>query len=264
MKWCIVTTGADKSLNYFLQDTSQSHVETVLFGERLPSRIENQAFDIVYFRDPFNQKGYSLDEIGSTVAAVSRLYPAAYYVDGAKKLSSMMFEDKWRQYQLLGDFMPTTRLVKSGELIGSNDILKKRISSRGRGNNHGPYTDESNANDYIAQHSYEIIEEYRVFLIGGTALPNVAVRSSKNSAAARVRTIRLVPMNEELRMYVDHITKRLDAYDFLGVDVAETTEGYKLLEVNRAPQFSRYCELNGTNIALEVIKTVTERAAQRK
>lgn len=55
------------------------------------------------------------------------------------------------------------------------------------------------------------------------------------------------------------ILGELSEYDFLGFDIAQTETDLRLIEVNRSPQFKRYNEEVGVNIAMEVIRRVEER-----
>lgn len=250
MRWLIVTTESDLSIPYFSEN--MAHVDVVVYGSPLPIASE---YEVVYFRDPFNSGSYDKKTIQDTVEKVVARYPKAYFVDGIKSYDDLLIEDKWRQYEKLEAFMPSTSLLKNKNDLHGKKIAKKRISARGRDIAFIPEDIDGEVSEYILQDRLNIIREYRIFSIGSKILPIVAVKSPK-TPTARVKVQAEISTPAPLKAFTRKILTELPEYDFLGFDIAETEAGYVLIEVNRSPQFKRYNEIGKMNIALDVIRHV--------
>ena len=255
LKWLIVTTDEDRSI----ESLRQAHVDVVKYED---TKIPAAEYDVVYFRDPFNELTYNLEDIGLVVSNVTRLHEDAYFVDGCRSLDDLLFEDKWRQYQKLHMLMPHTELL-SESLKTDSKIIKQRISSRARGIYFDTDEIPHNAFDqYLIQPRLDIAVEYRVYVVcDGGVLPKVSVKSTKSEKQA-VKVLDVVDMSSKLEAFCHKVIEQLPGMDFIGLDIAELSNGdLVLIEVNRSPQFSRYDELLGTNTFSHVRYAVEQKVA---
>lgn len=261
MRWLIVTTDEDRSRDYFSWADSVRYTDAIgmLHGE----------YDVIYFRDPFNTGEYDVEYIKSTLVHIKQQYPEAVYIDAVTRYEDLLFEDKWRQYQLVGEFMPSTELfdTKSKFRAGST-IVKKRISARARDiiQTNEQLVDIA-LEEYIVQEKIDIDAEYRVYTIGNRVLPFMTQKSSK-TLDTKVKVLGVTKIDDAVAQFVQKIQAKLEDLDLLGYDIARTPTGLALIEVNRSPQFKRYNELTYTNVADElrtyIEDKITEESAQWK
>jgi hypothetical protein len=213
--------------------------------------------DIVYIRDPFNTGGLQLDEISPKVERIHNSHPAAYYVDQANSIEDILIEDKWRQYGIWGKWMPQTQLGGRGVSLGGQLIAKKRISARSRDILFNFNVDKL-PSDWIVQERLSINEEFRVYVLFGQSVEQVSVRRSKLPGRA-TKVIGLRPLSAEEAKFVRKLTSEMDRFDLVGLDIALTPSGLRLIEVNRSPQLRRYNELSGDNIVVDFWHRIQER-----
>ena len=125
----ILTTKSDQSLGFFVSKNT-----TIAYFEDTDAVLKNllhaQVFDVVYIRDPFNTGDYSLDNISRKIALVRTLQPHARHVDNVTSLEDVLFEDKWKQYEMLGQFMAPTILASDVVFVEGKNIAKKRVFAR--------------------------------------------------------------------------------------------------------------------------------------
>ena len=253
MKMLLVTTGRDLSVSFF-KSIANVQCDVAEFGKGLPLSLLD-TYDIVYFRDPFVVSGYSLSATKRTISDIHARYPHSYYIDRVESLTDILFEDKWLQYQYYRQYMPLTAQVGEGKLA-QGMIAKKRISSRARDivfpEDEVSFS-ESDADIFIMQEKIDIIREYRVYVVCGDVLPLVSIKQSKTvSQKAKVTDILAAPI--ELLEFVKLVLLEGPRFDLIGLDVAETKDGYVLIEVNRAPQFVRYNQILGVNLAAQLVE----------
>lgn len=252
MRWLILTTSSDRSLSYF--DSSDMIVRLYDDISDLPETV-----DVVYFRDPFNGDTYDAEAIEREMDRGRAKYPRAYYVDAVRAFNDLLIEDKWRQFKLLGSLSPFTWRLDDRTAPTEHIIIKKRISSRARGIFFSKTELKGlKETDYIIQDRLEIFHEYRVYSVCGLILPNMTRKSSKTEDTA-VKVQAIEPLREDVREIVANALTKLDQYDLLGFDVAETQEGLVIIEVNRSPQFVRYNEMGKKNIIDDLKHCIEQR-----
>ena len=249
-----VTTAADISSDLFFDPEAAKRIDVVLARysdteTALRQLLGMQKFDFIYLRDPFNEGQYSLEMIEKSVRLIAEAQPQARFIDQAKTIEDLLFEDKFAQYQLLQGFMPETELLREpSQFEPGKNIIKKRISARAR--DIAFAYDPTYANgDYIVQLLLSIQTEYRVYSIGGEVIKKGSVKSSKQTDT-KVKVIAVVDIPENVRIFANSIIKRMPQIDLVGFDIAETTEGaLMLIEANRSCQFSTFTKLSGINLA---------------
>ena len=259
MRWLIVTTNEDHSLPFF-QIEKEGHEVDVTYYEESPNL--EKPYDAIYFRDPFNKVGYDKIAIDRDIHLIVDSNPTAYFVDEATSPSALLIEDKWHQYELLGQYMPNTEILTQASQLTNAKIAKKRISARARDIIFSPADLKGDLSEYIVQDMLDIQQEYRVYSVGNTVIPIMTTKSSK-TAVSKVKVGDSLAVTPPIREFVQDILQLLPSHDFLGFDVAQTKEGLRLVEVNRSPQFKRYNEEGGVNIAADVIDHVEKKRAQK-
>lgn len=266
----LVTTRGDLSLNFFIK-SRKLKTDYLFYDDPLANfqKTLKNRYDYVYFRDPFNVKNWQADRIDHITELVSGHQSNAYFVDRAKSYNDLLIEDKWRQYQLFSEIMPQSRLIKSFEDVNYDEqLVKRRISSRGYGIffSSAKVPDNARPDDYIVQTKISIKKEYRAFMIGGTIISPLTIRTSRLPG----RAVRTIGIDSSYRPAIEnictHVCERL-GLDLLGIDIAETGSGFTLLEVNRSCQFKAYHRISGINLAdnlYEILKAITLDKLARK
>lgn len=251
----ILTTKHDQSIEFFVGPNV-----TIGFFEDddqvLKDIFSGAQFDVIYVRDPFNGRNFQLQNIERKLQLVNAMQPSARYVDEVRTLEDVLFEDKWRQAQILGKFMPSTWLGGTVEFIERKHIAKKRISSRSR-DIIFEKTPELNQ-DWIFQDILPIQEELRVYVLHGGVIQLASIKKSKQSTEkTKVISVRKLTASE--LQFVQQVVAYLPDIDFMGLDIALTESGLRLIEVNRSPQFKRYNELSGNDIVNNFFNAVREK-----
>ncbi len=239
----IITTKKDISLPLFFSKEIQEEwrVTVSLYEDVQNEAPRFSAATLVYCRDPFTT-GLSQESAKQSLRSLLERNPQAVFVDGADPVASALFEDKWRQYQACGHFMPQTCLAQEDALEGVK-IYKKRISSRSRGIAFAPPRE---AGEYIVQERLDIEAEYRVIEVRGVLLPTALVKRPKTeNATSTVQGARALP--EDVKAFLAPI-RSLHGFDLVGYDVCRTRAGELfVLEINRSPQINAYERETGLN-----------------
>jgi hypothetical protein len=252
-KILLVTTHKDISRRLFF-DKNTSLVEPTALTYSTPheelQKIFQQDFDFIYFRDPFNDDSLRLKIAQTTTSKILSRYPHAYKVDRILSYEDMLFEDKWNQYKIFSRLMPQTNLLKSIDQIDSS-FVKKRVSARSKGVilTREDYPIGDNFEDYLVQPKLKIKEEYRVNIVGGRIALPIAIKTSKSNQGATRLIGKLDSTPSEIREIADTVYGAT-LFDLAGLDIAKTPEGYKLIEVNRSPQFRGYYRITSVNLAI--------------
>lgn len=268
----LVTTAGDLSADLIVSAGARAGIAVDMTDYKEAGFEFRAEYDVIYFRDPFNTGTYDDEVIKSKVEVVAKRYPQARYIDQAKSFDYLMIEDKWRQYQRFGKFMPLTVPLGSGvplteavqlakaqlKLTGKASALAKdRRSSRAKGI-FFRVSDIVPGKEYIIQQRLEIAKEYRVYGIHGRIVPLAGVRSSK-SAGSRVRMVGSEMLPEDITMFAKEIYRELPYMDLVGFDIAILPDGSPvLLEINRSCQFVGYNRKTGINLADEFMKGILQ------
>lgn len=250
----IITTNKDVSLPLFGLAESQQLIEPVIISYAAPlspdTTVLQATYPFVYFRDPFNDPAVSQGTVQQIVQTIFERYPLARYVDHLTSYQDLLLEDKWKQYQLFSDFMPPTRVLQANERIDfTTEIVKGRISSRARDIilTEEVFSAITRPNNYIVQQRLAIEAEYRVYMVGEVICTPLALKTSKREH----QKVKIADITE----HVDHELRTLclsvharTGYDLMGLDVAKTADGYRLIEVNRSCQCSAFYKKSGQNV----------------
>lgn len=258
--FALITTIADKSADLFSTHEIQKKIKVLkldysLNDSEFADKLTQLNPELIYLRDPFNTLNYSLENIQKKVDICKAVNPV--FVDKTADLEDLLFEDKWVQYQQFGEFMAETKVFTDpANYKPGNFIYKPRISSRARGINFDKMP-ESDAS-YIQQEKLNIKQEFRIFVLFGKILPQIALRSSKteNSKVKQKEIIKI----QDVQGLEDFVRKILPLvkFDLVGLDIAvlENSE-FRLIEVNRSPQFLAYHRDSRVNLAEHLLENYT-------
>lgn len=257
----LVTTQSDTSAPLFMsKDTARSITSITAYYDQdhlsLEAVIKDRTFDFVYFRDPFNGANYNIEAIDAIIKTVLTMQPHARYVDQAKTLDDMLFEDKLIQYKIFEDFMPRTELLlnKSQFETGKN-IIKKRISARAR-DIAFEFNTKYLGGDYIVQPLLDIRQEYRVYCMSGAVIAEATTRSSK-TPDTKVKIQAEIRLPVAVMDFAEKISGQLAKYDLVGLDIVVTKDGQLfLIEANRSCQFMAFARLTGINLAKKLAENL--------
>lgn len=252
----LVVPRDDLSINLFFSESYQAGmaVKSSLY-QKAPTLID-EGWDFIYIRGPFIKADFDNQEIKDSIEQILQLRGSAYVVDGIHNFSDLLLEDKWRQYGLLADLMPDTKLLDSFKGINlKNQLIKKRISGRSRDIHFDTTSLSDNAvpRDYIVQSRLDIETEYRAFMAGGKLVLPLEIKTSKTETTNN----KAIAIEPKAPKEVDDICHRVSAklkFDLVGLDIAKTKDSFYLLEVNRSPQFSGYLRLTRVNLAESLIR----------
>jgi glutathione synthase/RimK-type ligase-like ATP-grasp enzyme len=256
----IATTRSDMSLEYFLTD----NVSVAYFEDDMGTftkKVVAREFDVIYVRDPFNTARLTIEAIAPKIELIKTRHPRAYYIDQVDDIEGVLIEDKWRQYQRWGEWMPDTYLGGEPADIAGPAIAKKRISARSRDILFDVQPSDLSA-EWILQERLTIVEELRVYVLFGNPVTYAAKRRSKGlNQTTKVTGVHV--LTEDEMTFARELAGRMKEYDFLGLDIATTPEGPRLIEVNRSPQFKRYNKLSGSNLVENFWPDALNRLAQK-
>ena len=200
--------------------------------------------DVVYFRDPFNSEDFVPDP--QKINKIISFYSESKSIDNIRSFSDMKnAEDKYLQFQALGEVMPHTYLYSEKEFETGQHLAKLRISQRAK-NILFELKNKQLTDDWIIQDLLDIKEEIRVYVVGGQIFETVSIKSSKQSGKVKVIGTRKISSQEKL--FIEKAVKKIPSLDFIGFDLAILGDGnFKIIEANRSPQFSKFFQLTGQN-----------------
>jgi|SaaInlV_200m_DNA_2_1039689.scaffolds.fasta_scaffold05408_2 glutathione synthase/RimK-type ligase-like ATP-grasp enzyme len=263
-KMLLVTTVNDISLSLFLTQKVKKKLEIDVFFfhediAMLKEKLVSEGYDYIYIRDPFN---YEFDKTNAEekIKTILDNKGDAYIIDSLESVEDIYFEDKWNQYLVLKEFMPSTKVLESLEAVDSADsITKKRISSRSEGIVfHSKDLKSDDLSEYIVQEKLKINKEYRVYVLFDEILTTASLKSSKTETS-RVRTLGTEELSQDVIEFVKKITEKKN-FDFVGLDVVESGGKLYLLEMNRSCLFNGYFRNNNINLAEVFVNKLLEKS----
>lgn len=259
--FCI--TYNDYSPPYFLNADIKSKIkpEFLLYedsNEYIEKYLKSNEFDYIYLRTPFVDENLNdISEIKGKIKIILDNRKGAYIVDNIKTVDDVLFEDKWRQYELLSEFMPETRVMTDGRIDFNKKLLKLKISSRGKGV-FFEVPEGIDYNDYIVQDRVDIENEYRIYSIFDEIVEVVEIKSSKTETA-KFKVMGTENISDELYRFVKNIKDKVN-FDFAGYDVVRDKEGkYHLLEINMSCLFGAFYRETKINLAERFIGELIKR-----
>lgn len=261
-KILIITTINDLSIALFLTQRIQKiiTVDFCFFHEHkdeIEEKIQSSEYDFIYIRDPFTY-AYNEADITDKINMILKNRKDAYFVDKIESTDDVFFEDKYIQYTLFSAFMPSTKILQSvGELNNQDFIVKKRISSRGKGIIFDPKDlFNQDLSEYIIQKRIQIDKEYRVYVLFHKIITLAAVKSSKTETK-KIKVIDSEEISLHLRQFVENIIKD-NTFDFIGLDIGISNGKPYLIEINRSCLFNEYFSMTGVNLAEDFIEELVE------
>lgn len=114
--------------------------------------------------------------------------------------------------------------------------------------------------ELLVQTFLNIEEEYRIFVVGDTALGAVKKKSAAGQHAANYSAgAEFCPVSVHTSILNGCVALcQEQGIDVGGVDVAKVGDQYYLLEINRCPQFQGFSTATGIHVAGEIIRFVEQ------
>ena len=246
----LVTTSADSSVSQFRPYADVLLLDSVAAGVAANS-IDIASYKTVYIRSAFHRVDIMPQQFADIIDKLgARARQAGISViDGVDSVEKIIkFEDKWQQYQLFGELMPTTELVASDTVDDRASIFKKRISSRAAGIAWRLDEIYGERQDWIKQALVDIRQELRIYIVRGSVYPVAAVRQPKTSQQ-KIKVVGARPLSSDQIQFAQMVYQKCPEVDFVGLDVVDGQTGLWLLEANRSPIFSSFLRESGVNLA---------------
>ena len=178
--------------------------------------------------------------------------PNIRFIDEMNTVDEIVaYEDKWLQYQRFSNFMPDTELLNANMDASTfkRPVYKNRLSSRGTGVTWDSNKITGSKDDWIVQESLDIDIELRMYVIGGEVHP-VGLVCKSMSEGVRVSAVESRNLLDDEVELGYEVGKQASRLDFLGLDIARTTNGkLQLIEANRSPGFVALTNMTGINLA---------------
>lgn len=212
--------------------------------------IEPQPADLVYFRDPFNDPEYKPDP--SRIDWLISQHQGAQIIDNITSFQDILeLEDKYLQSKAYAELYPRTWLPSQQDFVPGSCLAKPRVSQRAKNilfSLEGQTIDDS----WIIQDLLDIQEELRVYVVCGDVLEQASIKSSKSSGKVKIIGDRSLTPAEVTFV---HQAMEKCTLDVVGFDIAILPDNqYRVIEANRSPQFLRYTERTGLNLAALITK----------
>lgn len=256
----VVVPDSDLSIELFFTDNCRARmdIESIPYKEAMFSA--DRDWDFIYIRGSGFQSELEDKEVINSLEHILQNKGKAYMVDGLHTFSDLLLEDKWRQFKIFADVMPTTKVIDSFETINiENLIIKKRISGRSRDIHFdlASLPEDAMPRDYIIQERLNIQIEYRVFMIGGQIILPLEIKSSKTETNKNKVIGTEKTASKEIKDICRLVSDRLK-YDLVGLDIVKVGDQFYLLEANRSPMFVNYLKLSSKNLAESLIDYLLE------
>lgn len=236
MRKLLYTTHTDLSIEYF------TDWDIDYYDNPCPNP---QSADLVYFRDPFNDDSYTPNP--EQINRLIKYHQGSKIVDHLTSFPDIVkAEDKYLQSQQYGDLYPNTWLPSQQAFTPGKHLAKPRISQRAK-DILFVINDRKLDDNWIIQDLLDIKEELRVYVVNGQIIQPASIKSPKSSG--KVKVIGTRPITTAEQTFVQEALSYCPL-DIVGFDIAVLGNGdYKVIEANRSPQFRRYTEQTGINIA---------------
>lgn len=265
-KILIVTNVNDLSISLFLTQKIQEIIDVDFYffyegSEDLKKKLVSNTYDFIYFGYPFRET--DAKSLESLFNVITKHAKDAYIIDNLTKLDDLYFEDKWIQYQIFSQFMPETKLLSNIEEADKPlHITKERVSGRAEGVYfNSKELKKDNVKNYIIQEILNIKKEYRIYVVCNEIITTATIKSSKTQNT-QVRVIGTEDISPEMIDFVTKVIKK-NTFDFIGLDIAESANGFHLIEINRACLFNGHFKQTGVNLAENLIKSLLNKNIQK-
>lgn len=252
MNIAVVTTSNDPSAVLFRDGTPNGSNTNIVFYDSLLDDIASlDDYDNIILRDPYNTG----NDYSFILQKILQTYPAKILLDYRCYKDMPKYEDKLFQSKIYEkNNLPhpqTTHTLDTGELRDFPYLMKKRYSSRNKGNfvvHDITDIQENLANDeltdFIFQKLLNIKSEYRILVYNQELVGFLEKTIIDNKL--RVTAPKTEPKPEYIQIAIQAASAML--CEFAGVDLVITQDNTPLIiETNVSPQFLRYYEITNQN-----------------
>ncbi len=276
MKLLVVTTREDRSRDRLTEEAGKKGLEaTQLYYEDIDSeKLGPEGFnryDFCILRDPYNTG----EDYSGIFNAILSFFREEQVLDYSVFRDYPEYEDKLFQHRLLGGIMdmPRFRHFRTPEDVDVQEfpaVIKKRISSRGRGifviKNQGDlerFLKGRDIEEYFIEQQLAVSKDIRILLIGneivGAVERRVRIKDNHGYDGVGVKVTGEYEVPGDVQKKAMEISKRISS-DFCGIDIVFDKEGKPhLLECNISPQFVAFERMLGVNAAGKLIDFIAAR-----
>ena len=272
MKLLIVSTRKDLSLENIIEEAYKHNIETkTVFYEDLEiNEIQDvvKGYNFCILRDPYNTG----EDFSIYLRSIIQFFQPHQVLDYETYIKFPFYEDKLFQYLLFSPQMKMLRTWHFNSLSKVNIekfpiIVKKRVSSRGRGifiieseQELKKFFFKNRVCDYFFQEYKEPKKDIRVIVLGNKVIGSVERKVNIKKLNGKLKVGVKVNSPFELpRQIKGEVLKvaRMIKCDFCGIDfLIDGENNYYLLECNISPQFIASEKVLKINIASELIKFI--------
>ncbi len=276
MKLLIATTREDHSRGLLQEAAREGGIDaTTLYYEDIdPGSLTSEDFSCfgsAILRDPFNT---GVSYLGTLERMLSFLPQEAVLDYGIMK-DYLRYEDKLSQHMIFRDIasMPGFRHFSSPEEARVDSfpvILKKRISSRGKGiyiirsrEELSRFMGEHDIDGFLVEDFMDVEKDVRILVIGhsvaGAVQRKVRVKDNKGYRGIGVKVTGGFEVPEGMRTRAEEISEKIGS-GFCGLDFAIDTQGKEwLIECNISPQFASFEKVMKSDIAGRLVRHILSR-----
>jgi D-alanine-D-alanine ligase-like ATP-grasp enzyme len=275
MKLLLVTTREDRSRDRVAEEAKRKGLEVSFrYYEDLDGRDlrpeDFQGFDFSILRDPYNT-GVDLSSIMKKILNFLRKDRVLDYRVYEKYPD---YEDKLFQHELFGKLMEMPKYwhfnnAEEVDIESFPAIVKKRVSSRGRGiylinsrEEMERFLKENDIDKYFIEEYLNIRKDVRVLLIGheivGAAERKFRIKDNLGYQGVGVKVIDRFEVPEDTARKIVEVSKAMGS-EFCGIDFIIDDKGRAiLLECNVSPQFVSFERVSGVNAAEKLMDYIIE------
>lgn len=233
MSLIIFTTKQDLAL----RNTKQAKIYFYENLKKFNFKINKQ--DKIILRDPYNAGV----DYSSSFRKILNKYYSQILLDRECYKNFPNYEDKLFQAKFFQKHkIPAPKFF-------TNAIIKKRISSRNKGN----FIINSK---YFVQEYIDFKQDIRILILKNKIL---GIVQKKNNKIFKIANLPSKIKNQALKLV------RLFKADFAGIDVIKSKNNkYYFLEINLSPQFKAFEKITKIDVVQEIIKTQKPREGGQK
>lgn len=275
MKLLIVSTHKDLSLERIIEEAAEHNIEakTFFYEDLEINEVRDviKRYNFCILRDPYNTgEDYSI-----YLRSIISFFQPHQILDYETYIKFPFYEDKLFQYLLFSQHIRMLRTWHFNSLNKVNIkkfpiIVKKRVSSRGR----GVFLIESNKElkkffsknrvcDYFFQEYKKPKKDIRVIVLGNEIIGSVERKTNIKKSIGDTRIgVKVASPFESPQQIKEEALKvaKIIKCDFCGVDfLIDDENNHYLLECNISPQFIASERILGINIASQLIKFIIQK-----
>jgi len=261
MKLIMLTTAKDFSAKLIAEEAKKISLDyCIIFYKNIKKKIHIKKESKIILRDPYQGGDYS-----RKMKQILSKYYSQVILDKKCFRKFSQYEDKLFQVKFFQKNKVSVPPIFSAKKIYACPIvIKKRISSRGKGNwliesqeEQDSFFKKNQLKDYIIQKFEKPEKDFRILILNNKILGIVSRRIKyKRDKTIKVKVLKgKARLPQKIKTESLRLAQKLGA-DFVGIDVIYSKKKYYFIEANLAPQFKGFARATGINVAKKIINIV--------